>query len=153
MQNRRTKILIVDDQPEIVSTLMHCLALRGYLVQGALNSDDALGILEKERADLILLDIMMPGLNGADFARVIKERYPATKVIIITGYPNAAENLKGKNLVEALFIKPVDSKELYATIKALDERIREELKLTVLYFKTRLLMMMQAALKQNYKNN
>ena len=153
METKKTKILIVDDEPEIVSTLKHCLMLRGYQAEGALNCEEALRCLEEQAADLILLDIMMPGIKGTEFAKIVKEKYPATKIVIITAFPTETENLSKAKLTEALFVKPVELKELYATLKTLEEKIREEVKVTVLYFKTRLLMTMMNMLEQDYRNN
>jgi len=113
MQAGKNKILIVDDEPDIVDSLKHFLSAKGYEVSGALSAEEALRMLEKEKADLILLDIMLPGIQGSEVARIIKEKYPEIKIIVVTGYPNEIEDLSKGNLLEGAFIKPIRIQELY----------------------------------------
>ncbi|MBP7216453.1 MAG: response regulator [Candidatus Omnitrophica bacterium] len=113
MEEKKGKILVVDDEPEIVSTLKDYLSNKGYEVIGALSGEEALGVLEKEKTDLILMDIMMPGIKGTDASRIIKQKYPSAKVLILTGYPKETEDLLKDNVLEGVFTKPVRLKELY----------------------------------------
>jgi DNA-binding response OmpR family regulator len=124
MENTKSKILVVDDEPEIVDILRHFLSLKGYDVSSALNGREALGILDKSGADAVLLDILMPELKGTDLAKIIKQRYPGTKIIIITGYPEEGEVLYKENILEALFVKPLKLEDLYR--KLLEVFNREE---------------------------
>ena len=116
MEVKKSKILVVDDEPNVVQALEHFLSAKGYDVVGALNGEDALAILEKETADLILLDVFMPGLKGTDVAKIIKDKYPKTKVMIITGYPYESRGLYKENLYDALLIKPIMLQELYTKL-------------------------------------
>lgn len=117
MKEKKERILIVDDEPDIVDTLKHFILTRGYDVISAFSGEEALEILNKERVDLVLLDFMLPGIKGDEVARIIKEKYPSIKLIVITGYPEESEALAGsKNTFEGLLIKPLGVKELYKKI-------------------------------------
>lgn len=113
MEDKKARILVVDDEPEIVNVLKEFLSLKGYAVTGASSGEEALSVLEKEKADLILLDIRMPGLKGTEVAKIIKDKYPSVKIIILTGFPTDSENLLKENILEGLFVKPVRLQELY----------------------------------------
>jgi len=109
----KKNILLVDDEPEIVNTLKTFLTARGYNVTGSLNGQEALDILERQKLDLILLDIMMPGMKGTEVARIIKKKYPSVKIIVVTGYPEEGMRLSEDKLLESVLIKPLRIHELY----------------------------------------
>lgn len=88
MLNKRNKVLIVDDQPKVIQTLKHCFSAKGYEVNVASNRKDALGLLNKLKVDLVLLDVKMPGISVQELAGIIKEKYPQTKIILISGHAN-----------------------------------------------------------------
>lgn len=113
MEEAKARIMVVDDEPEIVQLWKHFLSDKGYEAVGASSGEEALSILEKEKADLILLDMMMPGISGREAAEIIKKRYPSIKIIMITGYPSESSNLVGDNYVECVFIKPIRIQEIY----------------------------------------
>lgn len=119
MEDKKRKILVVDDEQEIVNMLKEFLSLKGYTVKSALSGEEALSILEKEQTDLILLDIMMPGLKGTEVAKIIKDKYPSIKLIILTGFPRETEALSKDNLLEGIFVKPVRLIELYNKLSEL----------------------------------
>ncbi len=148
MQKERARILVVDDEPEIVETLKHSLSNEGYEAIGAFTGEEALKILEKERADLVLLDIMMPGLKGTEVARIIKDKYPSVKIIVVTGYSSEAANLSKDTPLESVFIKPVNIQELYRKLSELfirgendtpDLELKQGIKARVLLIKAKLL--------------
>ena len=64
-----TKVLVVDDTPHNVKLLADVLTVKGYAVTTAANGEEALAILAADRPDIVLLDIMMPGLSGYDVCR------------------------------------------------------------------------------------
>jgi CheY-like chemotaxis protein len=119
MTDRKQRILVVDDEPEIVSVLMHFLSGKGYDVEGAYDGEQALAKMERKGADLVLMDIMMPRVSGDQAARIIKQKYPASKLIVVTAYPAEGGTLCKENIPEALFIKPVQLQELYRQITQL----------------------------------
>lgn len=91
------RVLIVDDDDLVRETLRFVLEDGGYRVYSAASGAEALRLLEREPIDIVLSDIFMPGMNGFDLLRQIRERAPETPVILITGYGNiemAREALK-----------------------------------------------------------
>jgi DNA-binding response OmpR family regulator len=84
MSKERTgaSILVVDDDPEIVAMLSTRLAARGYKVSTASDGKAAIELAKRERPDLVLLDVMMPGKSGWEVARALKQD-PVTQVIKI----------------------------------------------------------------------
>jgi DNA-binding response OmpR family regulator len=75
-------ILVVDDDPEIVSMLSTRLSARGYKVSTASDGHRAIELAKRERPDIVLLDVMMPGKSGWEVARALKQD-PVTQVIKI----------------------------------------------------------------------
>jgi DNA-binding NtrC family response regulator len=80
------KILVIDDEPIVRISCKRTLVPEGYDVTLADSGRAGIEILEKDPFDLILLDLKMPDMGGIDVLKVIMERWPATKVIIVTGY-------------------------------------------------------------------
>jgi len=147
MTNEKTKVLVVDDELEIVDTLKSFLTRKGYDVTGASSGEEALSFLEKKRTDLILLDLKMPGIRGEDVARIVKEKYPATKIIVVTAYSEDGKSFYKENLLEDVLIKPVSLKEL-------SQKIQEVLnKGTTLLLKFTILYMLLDLLEQDYEKN
>jgi len=81
----RRRILIVDDEPAVRDLLVRALADRGLDCRAEENAFKALARLEREPHDVVVTDIRMPGIDGIEFLKRIKTRYPHTEVIIITG--------------------------------------------------------------------
>ena len=85
--NAKANILIVDD--EEVVRLSHLRSLEGSDCQTRAAEDgrQAIQVMEQDPADVILLDLRMPGLDGMDVLKTIKQRWPESEVVVITGYP------------------------------------------------------------------
>ena len=85
--NDKANILIVDD--EEVVRLSHLRSLEGgnCFTRAAEDGREALQVMEQDPADVILLDLRMPGLDGMDVLKTIKQRWPDSEVVVITGYP------------------------------------------------------------------
>ena len=79
-------ILIVDDEPLVRRSLSEFLTLQGYSVSSAANGKEALGLLATYTADIVITDIRMPELDGLQLLKHIKQDYPHTPVILMTGY-------------------------------------------------------------------
>lgn len=86
--DNKTKILVVDD--EEVVRLSHSRLLTGTdcSVEAVWNGVDALREMERNSFDLVLLDLRMPGMDGMSVLRMIKQRWPESEVVVITGYPS-----------------------------------------------------------------
>jgi DNA-binding NtrC family response regulator len=89
------RLLIVDDEPLFLDGLKKALTRRGMSVETAQNGADALLLLQSRAFDVALLDIKMPGIGGIDLLRIVKERFPATEVILLTGHPNVEQAVSG----------------------------------------------------------
>lgn len=113
MLNEKIKILVIDDEPDVVNILKRFLSRKGYEIMNAYSGEQALSILETERVDLVLLDIIMHGINGETVAKIIKDKYPNVKIIIVTAYPEAGNRIARNIALEGLFIKPCGLEDLY----------------------------------------
>lgn len=106
-------VLIVDDEAEFATTLAERLKLRGYAASVALDGESALKRLENEDADIVLLDVMLPGMHGIEVLRRIRERQPDLPVILLTGQAGARDGIEGmKQGARGYLGKPVDLGEL-----------------------------------------
>lgn len=99
------KLLLVDDEKDICGYLKIFFSQRGYRVYTALTGQDALNIVEKEKPELVLLDINLPDLNGLEVLKRIKEAFAYIKVIIVTVSDEPALIEKAKNLGADEFIE------------------------------------------------
>lgn len=84
--SHRKRILVVDDEPDVVSTLIESLEALGYYAKGSSNGNEALEMLGREQYDLVITDIRMPERNGIDLLNDIRVTHPNLPVVIITGY-------------------------------------------------------------------
>jgi len=83
-----TKVLVVDDNEVVRRSHLRSLAGISCNAQGAWNGAEALKAMEQGRFDVVLLDLRMPGMDGMTVLRLIKEKWPDSEVIVITGYPS-----------------------------------------------------------------
>jgi two-component system response regulator (stage 0 sporulation protein F) len=112
------KVLIVDDQYGIRVLLHEVLAKEGYTIFQAPNGAIALQIVRDAKPDLVLLDMKIPGMDGLEILRHIREIEPDTKVIMMTAY-GELDLIKEATVLGALthFTKPFDIDELRAAVK------------------------------------
>jgi DNA-binding response OmpR family regulator len=115
-----SNILIVDDEPNILLSLEFLFKKEGYRVFIARDGDEALGIIEDRMPALIILDIMMPKVDGYEVCKHVKSIYPAIKVIFLTAKSKQQDVQKGLNLGADLYLtKPFSTKDLVAKVKSL----------------------------------
>ena len=117
------KILLVDDSKTELHVLSELLTKRGYQVRTAENGEDALKRLQEERADLILMDVVMPGQNGFQLTRAISRDplYADVPIIMCTSKNQETDRVWGmRQGAKAYITKPVDPAELKAKISALN---------------------------------
>lgn len=86
MQPTSDRILVVDDEEGAVETLGYILEAAGFSVTLAINGTQAMAALEAEPFALVLLDIVMPDADGLSMCRTIRQRFPETGVVLMTGY-------------------------------------------------------------------
>jgi DNA-binding NtrC family response regulator len=82
------KVLVVDDEDIVRLSHMRTLAGQNCNVEAARAGEQALENMQREPADVVLMDLRMPGMDGLAALKTIKERWPETEVVIITGYPS-----------------------------------------------------------------
>lgn len=112
------RILVVDDNKEIVYSLGELLKYEGYEIAAAYDGMEALDCLEKEHIDLILLDVMMPRLNGLSALMKIREKYKIP-AIILSAKTEESDKVSGLILGADDYIsKPYNAAELIARVKA-----------------------------------
>ncbi|MET0344724.1 MAG: response regulator [Casimicrobiaceae bacterium] len=116
------KILVVDDTPMNVKLLVDILSARGYAVAAAVSGEDALAKLARDLPDIVLLDIMMPGLSGYDVCRRIRADAAMSllPVVLVTSLDPQQERLHGIEAgADDFLTKPIQQAELFARVKSL----------------------------------
>lgn len=118
------KILLVDDEEEFVTTLAERLELRGLQARVALNGEAALQMIETDTPQIVILDVMMPGIGGFEVLRRIKSQHPQLPVILLTGRGSEKEGVKGMELgAFDCLMKPLNIEEL---INKMQEAIKSQ---------------------------
>ena len=116
------QVLIADDEPNIVAALEYLLQRNGYEVSIARNGDEALKLIELNRPDLVLLDVMMPVRSGYEVCQVMRARedWRHIKIVVLTAKGREADANKGLALGADLYItKPFSNRDLIAKINGL----------------------------------
>lgn len=114
----KKKVLIVDDQVGIRVLLVEVFSAEGYETYQASNGKSALEIVREKRPDLVLLDMKIPGMDGLEILKHIREYDPSIKVIMMTAYGELAMIRKATDLGALMhFTKPFDIDELRAAVK------------------------------------
>ena len=112
------RVLVVDDEKNIVDIIKYNLKKEGYDVITAYDGEEAVRLNEKEEPDLILLDIMMPKLDGYSACRKIREKYD-TPIILLTARAEEVDKVLGLELgADDYVTKPFGTRELMARVKA-----------------------------------
>lgn len=112
------KVLLVDDEEEFISTLSQRLETRDLNVTTATSGQEAVKLTDKQDFDAILLDITMPGMDGIETLKQIKEKHPEAEIIMLTGHGSIASTVEAmKYGAEDYLEKPVNMPELLAKIK------------------------------------
>ena len=118
-------ILVVDDDKNTRLLLKAVLENANYNVTTAVNGEDALGVLDKEHIDLVVLDIMMPGMDGYEFTRILREGQNNLPILMVSAKQLPADKHKGFMVgTDDYITKPVDDEEMLYRIKALLRRAK-----------------------------
>ena len=121
---QKANILIVDDEEVVRLSHLRCLLGTDCNTQVAQNGNEAIRVMEQHPFDVILLDLRMPDLNGLDVLKVIKERWPTSEVIIITGYPSIESAKEAVRLGAYNYLaKPLEPSQV---IKAANDAINQK---------------------------
>lgn len=117
-------ILVVDDDPHIRELVRHFLQNEGFAVHEAADGVEALAKLESVKASLVILDIMMPNMDGWQLCRELREHYDFP-LLMLTAKGETAQKMKGFQLgADDYLVKPFEPLELVARVKALLRRYR-----------------------------
>ena len=109
-------VLVVDDEQDFVETLVKRMERRGFKVTGVGSGQEALLLLGKERFDVVILDVMMPGMDGIETLREIKLAWPQIQVILLSGHGGEEMGVRGMAYgAYAYLLKPVALKTIVET--------------------------------------
>lgn len=114
------KVLIVDDEPNIVISLEFLMEQAGYAVKVARTGDEALAQMAEFEPDLVLLDVMLPGINGFDICQRVRQTpdWSHVRIVMLTAKGREVEVAKGMALgANAYITKPFSTKELIVEVK------------------------------------
>jgi len=109
-------VLVVDDEQDFVETLVKRMERRGFKVTGVGSGQEALLLLGKEHFDVVILDVMMPGMDGIETLREIKLAWPKIQVILLSGHGGEEMGIRGMAYgAYAYLLKPVALKTIVET--------------------------------------
>ena len=118
------KILIVDDEPNIVVPLQFLMERNGYETVVAQSGEEALEAISKEKPDLVLLDIMLPGIDGFEVCEIVKlnPEWKHIKIIFLTAKGRNVDMAKGMVLgADEYIAKPFSNKQIVESVQKLLE--------------------------------
>lgn len=112
------KVLIVDDEKDFLEIIAERLSMRGMDVSTANSADDALRLVEEEPYDVVIMDFMMPAVDGFKALKLLKQKQPEIQIILLTGNVPEQKHIEAKRLGALDVIeKPPDLKALIQKIK------------------------------------
>lgn len=120
---KQIKIMVVDDEELILKAYKKEMAGSGYEVIDTTSADEAIEIVKREKIDIILVDLVMPGMGGVEMCNIVKRISPDTEVVLMSGYLDEMQ----KNWIEFIkaggrdyFLrKPLEERELLDTIRTI----------------------------------
>ena len=118
-----TKILIIDDDPDVRTVMNVLMKKQGYEVETAFNREDALSKLEDFRPSVILLDVLLSGTDGRELCKEIKrsEELKTVPIIMVSAHPSAAENIANYG-ADDFISKPINTHSL---LEKMDRLVNE----------------------------
>jgi Response regulators consisting of a CheY-like receiver domain and a winged-helix DNA-binding domain len=119
----RERLLVIDDDEKIISMLRRALAFEGYEVSTAVNGEEGLRRMMQADPDCVILDVMMPGIDGWEVCRRIREGGSRVPILMLTAKDDVSSRVKGLDLgADDYLVKPFALEELLARIRALLRR-------------------------------
>ena len=117
------KILLAEDEVDLNNVVTRYLKKNGYSVDSVLDGEEALDYLEYSEYDLVILDIMMPKVDGFEVIKKLRDKGNHTSVLMLTARDSADDKVKGLDLgADDYIVKPFDFNELMARIRAVVRR-------------------------------
>lgn len=124
---KRAKIIAIEDEPDLLEVVRYNLTREGFDVEGSENGEEGLALIRKSRPDLVLLDLMLPGIDGLEICRQVKYD-PATRsipIIIVSAKGEESDVVLGLELgADDYVVKPFSPRELLARVRAVLRRAR-----------------------------
>jgi two-component system alkaline phosphatase synthesis response regulator PhoP len=122
-----SRILLIEDEPGLVLTLSDLMTVEGYEVESATDGSAGLARASRERFDMLVLDVMLPGMNGLDVCRNLRQRGNDIPILMLTAKTQLTDRVVGLKLgADDYLIKPFEPPELLARIEALLRRVKKE---------------------------
>ncbi len=116
--------LVVDDSPDILNLVSSALRRDGFVVSEASSGEDAIAIARREQPDLIVLDVMMPGIDGIETCRLLRE-FTNAYIVMLTARADEVDKLVGLSIgADDYIVKPFSPRELVARARAMLRRPR-----------------------------
>jgi two-component system response regulator MprA len=126
-KNRVVRILVVDDDRAVRDALRRVLTLAGYEVECADDGDEALDLIGRSSPDAVVLDIGMPGVDGVEVCRRLRQRGNRVPILMLTARVEVADRVAGLDAgADDYLVKPFDIEELKARLRALMRRAESE---------------------------
>lgn len=113
----RRNILIVDDDPVVAESLRMLVSRQGHQARVAQSAEAACELIASWQPEFAILDVMLPGISGIEFARLLRSTYPACEIALISGHPGTKELLEISRTGEEplqILAKPVDPELIVA---------------------------------------
>ncbi len=127
MDDLPLEILVVDDQPDVVEVIRSGLQQAGHTVHSALSGEEGLARASTESFDVVVLDVMLPGMNGFEVARELRDRGVTTPILMLTAKDQEPDIVEGLSRgADAYLPKPFRIGELEAHLMALKRRVGME---------------------------
>ncbi len=118
MKKDKIKILLVDDEKEFVESLSERLELRNLKPDVAYDGEQALETVKKEKPDVMVLDLRMPGIDGLEVLRQVKKKHPDIEVVVLTGHGSEEDEKEARRLGASDFLKkPVEMEDLVGALQ------------------------------------
>jgi CheY-like chemotaxis protein len=121
------RILVVDDEPFVRELVQETLRARHYETAAAESGEEALELMAKRPFDIVVTDMVMPGMDGMELVKRVKRQWPRSRVVVLTGYPRSADIsdllLQG---ADDLLPKPFRAGDLMAVLLRVEARIKSE---------------------------
>ncbi len=121
---RRPAVLVVEDEPRLRDLLVDVAADMGFAAAGARSAEEASRLFDADPADVVLLDLQLPGMNGMDLFADLRRRRPATQVVVVTGFGDLAAARRAIHLDVVEFLtKPFHLDEVEAALDRARRRL------------------------------
>ena len=121
MAARSAYVLVVDDEPHICTAVQRILEKGGHRATTTTDGRAALQMIQEEPPDLVLLDLMMPGMDGREVCRRARELCPQVRIVYFTARADASDPVRSKELreeVDGFLIKPATSRQILSKVSS-----------------------------------